>query len=276
MGNLKVGKNMFFKNIIYLITFGLMPLTVSANDQCNLFEFKINEEEFKELFGFSDYRKYSPIRKILISNYNYRNGDFNFYFDEFIKNHTGKIDYNSTEFKRVFSRLRLDNMQEILLIYGDDKYNNLTNLKLELNDRVRGKDLLSHMIMIRYGEDLWVNNYPFPFWNIPVNKNKNKNIRETKFVLNKSQIKKPIPPLNYGPTWRFNEMVNKEALYSGYYDKNSYYLWLLEYNKINLKYGEWGRNIKWFFDLEKSYTGNNEVLKYKFEKLKLEIENKCS
>lgn len=275
MGNPKVGKNMFSKNIIFLIGFLLMPLTAVAEDQCSLFELRISDKEFKELFDFSSYREYSPIRKILISNYSNENGDFKLYFDEFIKSNKGEIKYNSIDFKNVISRLRLDNLQDVLLIYGDDNYNKLTNLKLEFGDRVRGKDILSHMIMIRYGEDLWVNSYPFPFWNININKNKSKFIKENRFVLSKSQIIKPIPPLKYGPTWNFNQNINQEALLNGFYDKNSYYLWLLEYKKNNLKYGEWNRDIKWFIKLKQNYKGDDENLKNKLNKLTQEIMDKC-
>lgn len=279
----QVGKNMFssFYKLCIVGVFLITSCQIKADeDSCGVFELKITNLEFGELFPNVSYRGKSPIDNIYILGL--KGGvanDFDKNLELYINESFGDFNLNSNAFLKLLSSVNSGNLKYILSLYGNDGYNKLTNVNFKNSKiRLRYKDVISYIVMIKYGENLWFNKYPYPYWNIPMSKDQSN--FETKKIennLNLSSLKmiKPIPTLSYGPTWIFKKSYNYNALLNGMYDKNFYYLWSKELNKNDFKMGEWQRDLEWFSREISSYKGGDEVLLRKISILKNRIDTSC-
>lgn len=287
MESLKGGRNMFFKFFFSTVFYFTLSINTvkAAQISCKVEKLTLSIEEAQEIYHKNSMRQLSDEQKLLISNFKFRNEatieNFKSKLEKIVQSEHGELNINSSGFIELLQKINDKNIISIMHMFGEDKYDRSTNFNFKnTNIKLRYKDLINTIIMVRYGEDLWGSHYPYPYWNISISKSKplNYSIDDKKFSLDNisKKLVKPMSRIQIGATWKFNDEINYSGLLAGDYDRNMYYIWGKEwYRTKNSENGEWNRDYIWLEKTITEYKGDNLNLMGKLNKAKDSLIGMC-
>ena len=288
MESLKGGRNMFFKFFFSTVFYFTLSINTvkAAQISCKVEKLTLSIEEAQEIYHKNSMRQLSDEQKLLISNFKFRNEatieNFKSKLEKIVQSEHGELNINSSGFIELLQKINDKNIISIMHMFGEDKYDRSTNFNFKnTNIKLRYKDLINTIIMVRYGEDLWVQAFPYPYWNIPFKISKvvnNIGLSSKKFSLPEynSKVVKPMPRLFRGGELRLFGEYQYQKLAESYYDKNIYYTWKKEWHGTkNSENGEWNRNYEWLEKTINEYKGKNLSLMGKLNKAKDSLIGMC-